>query len=284
MQAKRELMARMQPGAGIPPLEDDLDSDEEMDSEEEDEDGDDLDDMDSDDEDAAGIQFNEAEAQALWDADADSMDEDELDDLLADAEAPGTSKPMDKVKSKKSKRSRKKKTKAEESDEEDAAPLAFTPIAEPEFVSSKKKKSKAPKLADGDETMGDPTMLSEADAGDKERKTKSLRFHTSKIAATSARRSAARDRRMGGDDDIPYRDRQAARDAALRKNGPKGVEGEDLDGSDWTESDRKRAREVREEADDEEGDDGYYDLVKRRKTESKEARAAAHDEFLADKL
>lgn len=266
--AKRELLARTNEGAGMVP-EDDEFSDEDDD---EDEDEDEEDEFDW-----------EQDAQNLWHT--AGMEDGELDDLLADADADDAdSVPASKPKStKREKRSRKKDSK---STEEGASTVAFTPMAEPEFVSSKKKKSKARAYGDDEETMGDATSLDDADAADKETKKRSLRFHTSKIAATSARRSAARDKRLGGDDDIPYRDRQAARDAALRKNGPKGNGGEDLDGSDWTESDRKRAREVRDEADDDEpeGDDGYYDLVKRRKTAKDEAKQLAHEAYREEKL
>lgn len=165
---------------------------------------------------------------------------------------------------------------------------AYTLLEEPEFVPSKPSSSKRmPAVASGsNEDMGDPTHLSSADSADKAAKKRSLRFHTSKIAATSARRSAARQERMGGDDDLPYRDRKAARDAALRKNGGPQAEGEELDGKELTERDRKRAREVMEsdvggieQAD--EGDDGYYELVKRRKTEEKQAKKDEYDEEVA---
>lgn len=52
---------------------------------------------------------------------------------------------------------------------------------------------------------------------------------------------------------------------------------------------KKRARREEEDtidADGGEGDaaDGYYELVKRRKTDLKEAKAAAHEERQAEKL
>jgi U3 small nucleolar RNA-associated protein 3 len=267
--AKRELMGRMQEGAGMQP-----DDDDDMDDEEEIDDDDDM----------AHIWKADAEAEDI------AFDDSELADLIADAER-GAAKADSKEKKKRGKKAKKSKAaKAEakaDSDSDDA--VAFTPMAEPEFVSTKKSKSKKSlALSDADAMLGDSIELADADAGDKDRRKKTLRFHTAKIAATSARRSAARDKRLGGDDDIPYRDRQAARDAALRKNGPRGTEGEDLDGSEWTDSDRKRAREVRDEADadagDADADDGYYDLVKRRKVAKDEEKAAKHDEFLEDKL
>ncbi|KAL1413088.1 something about silencing protein 10 [Vanrija albida] len=254
LQAKRELMARMNAGAG----EDD-DDDEEIDE--------------------------EADAENLWHQ--AGLEDDELADLLADQQEAAAAPKKEKKEKKEKKRGRKDKAKAKaievDEDDKDVTPTAtFTPMAEPDFAPSTKKSRKAAETFVVEDTLGDATSLADADAADKEHKKRTLRFHTSKIAATSARRSAARDRRMGGDDDIPYRDRQAARDAALRKNAPKGDGGEDLDGSDWTESDRKRAREVREEADEaaeDAEDDGYYDLVKRRKVAKELAKADAHETF-----
>jgi len=237
------------------------------------------------------------------------LDEDELAGLLADADededmseeeevAPVKAK---KVKTKSTKEDKKAKAKTTEdgkkkrvrkAKEPAPEPIAnFTPLAEPSFYSSKKSKSPRTLSAD-DDTLGDATSLLDADASDKERRTKSLRFHTSKIASTSNRRAAARQQRLGGDEDVPYRDRQKARDAALRKNSSAAAQegGEDLDGGEWSESDKKRAREVRDEVgeDDAGGDDDgageYYDLVKRRKTEKIEEKEAAHEARQAEKL
>jgi U3 small nucleolar RNA-associated protein 3 len=236
------------------------------------------------------------------------LDEDELADLLADAredeeeESDEIEEPIAPVKVKKVKTKtktkttedgKKKRVRKPKDKESEPTPIAnFTPLAEPSFYSSKYNKSKSPRtLSAEDDTLGDATSLLDADATDKERRTKSLRFHTSKIASTSNRRAAARAQRLGGDEDVPYRDRQKARDAALRKNSGAGQDGgEDLDGGEWSESDKKRAREVRDEAEanDAEGvDDGageYYDLVKRRKTEKLEEKEAAHDARQAEKL
>jgi len=236
------------------------------------------------------------------------LDEDELADLLADAEddedadSDEVEEPVAPVKVKKvktktptntkptedGKKKRIRKTKDKESE---PTPIAnFTPLAEPSFYSTKTKPKSPRTLSAEDDTLGDATSLLDADATDKERRTKSLRFHTSKIASTSNRRAAARAQRLGGDEDVPYRDRQKARDAALRKNSGAGQDGgEDLDGGEWSESDKKRAREVRDEAEvnDEGVDDGageYYDLVKRRKTEKLEEKEAAHDARQAEKL
>ena len=276
MKAKKELMAKMQmaSGSGMEVMDDDEDDEE-------------------DDED---FYDEEEDMQNLWHQ--AGLEDGELDDLLADADEEEEDVPKPKKSSKKEKKEKKskksveKKSKGQEEPEinevnETKSGFNFTPLEEPTFVSSKKSKSRAKSSGKDDDILGDPTALNEADATDKERRKRSLQFHTSKIASTSARRAAARASRLGGDEDLPYRDRQAARDAALRKNSQAAArEGEDLDGSEWTEKDRKRAREVREEDGDDVADDGddYYDLVKRRKTEKEEAKAAAHDEYQAAKL
>lgn len=269
-EAKRELMARMFAGElpGSEEMEgmgiDDFDA---LDG---------LEDDDEDDEEGEGNLWHTA-----------GLEDDELAGLIADQTASTSAPKKDKKEKRKRERSRKKGKKGESS--EDAAPsgVAFTPLAEPDFVSTKKSKKAKAKLAESDETLGDLLELTDADAGDKEHRKRSLQFHTQRIASMSNRRSAARERRAGGDDDIPYRSRQAARDAALRRNAPAGGLGEDLDGREWNESDRKRAREVRDEGgfDDGEGegegaDDAlgeYYDLVKRRKVAKEEAKADAHE-------
>ncbi|GMK53783.1 hypothetical protein CspeluHIS016_0103690 [Cutaneotrichosporon spelunceum] len=252
-EAKRELMARMFAGE-LPGAEGmTLDEFDRMHEEDEEEDGN------------------------LWHQ--AGLEDGEVDGLLADQGEPLKVKSK-KEKGKKKERGRKKKSKdAQDEDEDVPTPVAFTPLAEPEFVATKKKSKKAPKLSAGDETLGDLLDLTDADAGDKEHRKRSLQFHTQRINSMANRRSAARERRAGGDDDIPYRSRQAARDAALRKNAPKGDGGEDL-GGEWTESDRKRAREVRDEADEGPNEaEEYYDLVKRRKVAKDSAKEEAHEEF-----
>ena len=280
-------------------------------------------DEEEEDDDEQGWYDEEEDMQGLWHT--AGLEDGELDDLLADvgAEDAEEEAKMDKrskskkekrtkegkkekkekkeeedkkgKKEKKEKKDKKAKTKAVEVDSDDAtmdeeddesSAHHFAPLEEPAFFSASKKSRSKDRQTASDDILGDPTALNEADATDKERRKRSLQFHTSKIASTSARRAAARAQRLGGDEDIPHRDRQAARDAALRKNSQGGV-GEDLDGSEWTEKDKKRAREVRDEdGDDADGDDGddYYDLVKRRKTDKLEAKEAAHDEFRAAKL
>lgn len=170
----------------------------------------------------------------------------------------------------------KKKSKKEKKDKSLNKKSKFA-VEEPEFVPAAKNKQSSRSRNDDEDQFGDATVLTAADSADKSAKKRSLRFHTSKIAATSARRAAARDARLGGDDDIPYKSKQAARDAVLQRNSAAGDGGEDLDGSEWSDKDRKRAREVMEAEDAVEADDGYYELVKKRKTETKQAKKEEYE-------
>lgn len=219
------------------------------------------------------------DADEVWEG--GELEDGELDDLRQDAEGelsdedadleeqeeeeeidPPTKKPKKDKKDKKDKSSNRKSKFA---------------VEEPEFVPAAKSKQSSRSRNDDEDQFGDATVLSAADSADKTAKKRSLRFHTSKIAATSARRAAAREARLGGDDDIPYRSKQAARDAVLQRNSAAGDGGEDLDGSEWSDKDRKRAREVMEAEDAVEADDGYYELVKKRKTESKQAKKEEYE-------
>jgi U3 small nucleolar RNA-associated protein 3 len=145
-------------------------------------------------------------------------------------------------------------------------------LVEPEFVSSQATSSSS--VNDPADAYGEHTSLHSHDAADKSARRKSLRFHTSKIENASNRRQSARSSAMGGDDDIPYRDRK--KEQAARKNLGQG--GADLDGNDShavIAAGEKRSR-VDEDDSDGEGADGYYDLVKKRKQEKKKLQQAEY--------
>lgn len=221
------------------------------------------------------------DADVIWEC--GELEDGELDDLREDAagELSDDDADLDMEEDEEEeivlpKKKSAKKEKKEKKDKSVDKKSKFV-LEEPEFVPSGKNKQAARSRSDDDDAFGDATVLSAADSADKSAKKRSLRFHTSKIAATSARRAAAREARLGGDDDIPYRSKQAARDAVLQRNSAAGDGGEDLDGSEWSEKDRKRAREVMEAEDAVEADDGYYDLVKKRKTEAKQAKKEEYD-------
>lgn len=223
----------------------------------------------------------EEDAEGLWDDDED-LEDGELDDLMEEAEI---EEPVKKAKKSKKDKKEKKSKKASSSASSSSLPAGYSVLEEPEFVPSSKRSSSSRAAIDSDD-RGDPLALSKADAADKSQRKHSLRFHTSKIAATAARRDAARRDRMGGDEDLPYRDLKRGRDDALRKNGPQGSEGEALDGGEWSEKDKKTAREVMDmdldmdmderNAGEEDGE-GYYDLVKRQKREEKDAKKEEYE-------
>lgn len=138
---------------------------------------------------------------------------------------------------------------------------------------SRTKRSRTSKLAaESDSDLGEEAPLTEQEVADKALRKKSLRFYTSQIAQKANRRGAA-GRNVGGDDDIPYRerlkDRQARLNAEAEKRGRRKADiGDDL-GGDSDEEDHRVAQQLR--ADE---DDGYYDLVAARTTKKKSDKAA----------
>ena len=119
--------------------------------------------------------------------------------------------------------------------------------------------------------------MDEADLEDKKGRRKALRFHTAKIESASARRNQARTA-LGGDDDVPYRERNKEKERKKQLanvNRGLGDGGDDLDDeepeiSPGKTQQRKRGRDE-DGANDERGgggennddDDGYRSLAKR---------------------
>lgn len=141
----------------------------------------------------------------------------------------------------------------------------------------------------------DPSALSLTDALDKAHRKKSLRFYTAKIDAKANKREGLLRGTTrgggGGDEDIPYRDKEAARRAILQRQNRQsqldgGGAGADLDDSEWGEADVRTAREVLKSGRDvvdegdggmDVGDDGYYDLVKKTKGQLKAKKKEEYD-------
>jgi U3 small nucleolar RNA-associated protein 3 len=140
--------------------------------------------------------------------------------------------------------------------------------------------SRTPTQLDAADSFGEATSLPFADAADKTSRKKSLRFHTSKIESASMRRQGARNRAIGGDDDLPYRERRKEKDDRLAKEAIKrgrGQGGDDLDDLD-PDTDMKTL----DDGPDEEGgfdetNDGYYNLVKQKTRAKKEQKAAEYE-------
>ncbi|KAG6841964.1 hypothetical protein C0991_004455 [Blastosporella zonata] len=228
----------------------------------------DSEDDEEDEEEDASMTWDEimADGEAVWDKAGDvGMDEDELEMLLQDASShesrPQLPEPP------------KKKRKTLKS----ANPSPVFDLVEPEFAPSKASSSRIASDSGIADAYGEATSLQHADAADKSARKKSLRFHTSKIESASARRKGARNQAVGGDDDLPYRERKKERDARTTRENTKnrGQGGEDLDD---TEPD-PRVQQGRDDDDDDvpEGPDGYYELIKKKTKAKKEEKQAEYD-------
>jgi U3 small nucleolar RNA-associated protein 3 len=147
-------------------------------------------------------------------------------------------------------------------------------------ANTKRKPKSVIRAQDDDSDLGEEAPLTSAEAAEKAKRKKSLRFYTSQIAQKANKRGAA-GRDAGGDEDVPHRerlrDRQARLNAEAEKRGRRtGGDGEnaDLDGHSDDE-DAAQARHIRETADDDVN--GYYDMVAS-KTQRKKSDKAAYAE------
>jgi U3 small nucleolar RNA-associated protein 3 len=248
------------------------------------------------DEDEEGSEDYEEDMRFLWgDRDLAEMDEAEFRELIREAQelnSPQTKETKEKKKKTKSLpdgESKKKKSKSSGKEKEKKSKKPVFDLEEPEFIpasalggtSSSSTKSKSKPSPHSTSAFGEYTSLDATDAQDKSARKKSLRFHTSKIESASNRRAKARGAAMGGDDDIPYKERDKAKEARMAvesarkmEKGLLGQGGEDLE--DVQEGRGvKRARE--EDGEGEMGVDGYYELVKRQKRDERDEKKALYD-------
>ncbi|TFK73580.1 hypothetical protein BDN72DRAFT_814143 [Pluteus cervinus] len=147
-------------------------------------------------------------------------------------------------------------------------------LVEPDFEAFKSTSTRKPEISDVTDTYGEATSLQHADALDKKARKKSLRFHTSKIESSSARRQGARNNALGGDDDIPYRERKKDReDKAHQETKSRGQGGEDLN------DEEPPSRLDQDDRMDEvvNSDDEYYELVKKQSKAKKEKKKVEYD-------
>lgn len=217
------------------------------------------------------------------------LESDELADLLMDADdKPRKASKKDKIEVKPPKKKRKT------SDDKNEQPIFD--LVEPDFeaasTSSKKKRS-APADVSSTDAFGETTFLQHIDATDKQARKKSLRFHVSRIESATARRQNARVNAVGGDDDIPYRERKKEKEQRMekerqRKAGTLGMGGDDLDDVNPEITDaghsKKRRRDVDVEDDDDSDTDavhGYYELVKRQAADKKSKKKIDYEEARA---
>ena len=206
----------------------------------------------------------------------EDMDSDELADLLEDARQSSVKEtPQPEPKAKKPP---KKKRKTVEEKEPDMVKPVFD-LVEPDFTPSKPSSRKRMDV-DTEDSYGEALALHTVDAADKSARKKSLRFYTSKIESTSARRQGARNQAAGGDDDIPYRERKKDRDSKLVKEAAIRAQneyGEPL--NDEEPEPRVGDKRSREEDDDGgESPDEYYELVKKKSKEEKARKKAEYEE------
>ncbi|KAH8824904.1 Sas10 C-terminal domain-containing protein [Flagelloscypha sp. PMI_526] len=234
----------------------------------EDEDEDDLDQSESDDLDLDGEEDLDDDMHNLWrEARKQGLEPDELAELMQDAqdaELDPSPEPEEAPRPK-------KKRKTSKTDE-----LPIFDVEEPDF--STLHSSSAP-ISSTMDVFGESSTLSTGDAADKAARKKSLRFYTSKLDSAASKRAAARTA-IGGDDDIPYKERRRekeireAKEAEKRKKaGELGMGGMDLDDE-----------EPVSRADDGEGSKGDDDLYEKVRKESKRKKAdkkAKYDEAVA---
>ncbi|KAF8073806.1 Sas10 C-terminal domain-containing protein [Lyophyllum atratum] len=232
-------------------------------------------DEDDESDDNTSMTWNEimADGESVWDSSGEvAMDDDELRLLLEEASSKKR-KPVQEESPKK-----KRKT-TSTSGPTKAAPIFD--LVEPEFAPSKASSSRTSSASVITDTYGEATSLQHADAADKSARKKTLRFHTSKIESASARRQGARNQAVGGDDDIPYRERKKEKDARLAKENAKlrGQGGENLDDTEPEPRPAKRRREGDDGSGDEEpaDADGYYELVKKKSKEKKEHKKVEYE-------
>lgn len=147
-------------------------------------------------------------------------------------------------------------------------------LIEPEFHSS----NSPPHISSTGpiETYGEATILQFTDAADKTERKRTLRFHASKIESKSARRQGAKTKLMGGDDDIPYRERRKEKETRLMHDAgskARGQGGEDLDDT----KDDPTLQDLQVQNGDLKTPDGYYELVKKKGKERKEHKKAEYE-------
>jgi U3 small nucleolar RNA-associated protein 3 len=154
-------------------------------------------------------------------------------------------------------------------------------LEEPTYIPSKPRTSTHNLIWGEDGAFGDAMILDTADAADKKARRHTLRFHTSKIESATARRQGAR-RALGGDDDMPYRERRKEKEARAQREaqaGKRGQGGDDLNDVEPGYPVRVLRGADADEGEEsaEEGTNGYYALVQKQKKEQKESKKIAYE-------
>ncbi|KAF8208837.1 Sas10 C-terminal domain-containing protein [Mycena galopus ATCC 62051] len=180
------------------------------------------------------------DAEQLWKLNRmEGLDEDELDDLLDDADlAEPEPEPEVEVRPKKKRKTSKQ--------------LLL-------FLFSISLSPTQHRQDSSTDAYGEATALQHADAADKTARRKSLRFHTSRIESASARRQGARNNAVGGDDDIPYRDTRKQQAKVSEKSRGKSEPQPKIPDADAEDA------------------DGYYELVNRKSKLKREQKKAEYE-------
>lgn len=194
----------------------------------------------------------------------------------------------------------KKKQKTDKKDKDSAksttSRTTVFDLVEPEFEHSTSKSVPSSFISDVADSFGEQTAIQSFDAADKKARKKSLRFHTSKIEGAATRRGKAAKNLLGGDDDIPYKERKKQREIRETKESARkgrGLGGDDLSDGDpevdmevefagfngdasGTKSGKKRSLDDLDENGDVDPGE-YYSLIERSAKEKKEKRKTEHD-------
>lgn len=175
--------------------------------------------------------------------------------------------------------------------------IAVFDLVEPEFEYSASEPVPSSSVSDVVDSFGEQTVLQSFDAADKKARKKSLQFHTSKIEGAAARRDKGVKNLLGGDEDIPYKERKKQKEIREAKESSKkgrGLGGDDLSDGDpevdmdveftgfggdvgGSKSGKKRSRDDSDEEDGDVDPGEYYSLVERSAKEKKAKKKAEYD-------
>lgn len=129
--------------------------------------------------------------------------------------------------------------------------------------------------------FGEEETMDAKYAAEKAARKKSLRFYTSQIVQKSNKRSGVT-KGMGGDLDVPYRERLKDRQARLiseaQKRGSKAGPGAELDDNSSDDDGGKATKDIRDGAD---SDDGYYDMITEVAQKKKAEKKAKYEAYAA---
>ncbi|GMM55421.1 rRNA-processing protein [Maudiozyma humilis] len=159
---------------------------------------------------------------------------------------------------------------AEEQDNDDDADLDdFEEYVVQSRIAKDNNKSKKTSEEAADDFL--EAEMNEVDAQEKKARRRTLRFYTSKIDQQSNKKLD----KLGGDDDIPYKERLFERQQRLleeaRKRGLHDKNGADLDDNEYNSQDEKAAEDINNES-----TINYYKQIQKERQQRKDDRHNAH--------